>query len=281
MPIKYEVQTKGKYISYKDFHFIFGSIDELTKRKFTIPPIRDIFRVCLIDASYNDILYLKNSDFPEFVEITVFTKEEILITLGIINKQLSPYEQLLKYLENYPIYLESKLVKKLYFNTDNPIEILEDLKDLPSISEKDIVKYFKFDKKIFAIDVVYSIFTYRRKLNSFKKYYSKNPVYYITSLIEVLGEQHAYYAVRKVMSKLFKSKLQYLEKGNVKLNKSMMELIKVIDVYEITFAYTLMYFYNGTNLFILLKVLERREKDVSLFYGQILADKIRDYNIGV
>lgn len=278
MVIKYELQTQEKYISYKDFHFIFSSIDEFTKRKFTIPPIRDIFKLCLIDARYDDILYLQNNDFPEFVEITVYAREEVLATLGILNKQLSPYEQLLKYLETYPHYLASYLVKKLYFNTNNPIEILEELKSLPSVSEKDIVKYFEFDKKTFAIDVIYSIFTYKRKLNGFKRYYKKHPIDYITSLIESLGEHHAYYAVRKVINKVLKSKLQYLEKGDVKLNRSMMELIRVIDIYEIIFVYTLMYFYNGTDLFILLKTLERREKDVSLFYRQVLTNKIRDYN---
>ena len=280
MVIRYEITTPDLRIPLYKYHFVYEKVKEFLEKQYIVPPFGGVLRVCILFAAYKEILQLKQAQKADFIEVTVYTKAEILTTLNVDQKPLTKWEIFQQYLTTYPTYIDTKLCRKAYKLIPNVMEILDSLKDVPCITDKHLAPYYVYEHKVYPIDVVCSILTYKRVITGFEKYYKRKPVLFINSLIEALGNDYAYYAVRKLIKELYAAKLQYIKDGSINLkSKYAASLIQNIDVFEFTYLYSLIMYYTGTSLYILLNCLTRKKSSQEKFLQTIMRKELGNVSL--
>lgn len=274
-----------KHVPTNSFHYVFEKYGDLVKvlDKFLIPPIGGNWEFCLIDARYQDVKKLQETVIADFVNITLYLQVEVLTALGIATEKTKPWDIYLEYVSTYPKPIDNKVLKTIYYgmnrDIDNIFSVLDGLAEDDTVSKIDmsvIQNFLSYESTIYPSDVVCSLLCYKRDFAEFKRFNKRHPMNFINQLIGVLGESYAYYAVRKYVDKLFQNKLSYLNTGESKADFTQKKLIDCIDIHELTYLYILMHSSQSTNLYITLEILERREKDVSVFYKTLLANQMRN-----
>lgn len=288
MPLVYK--KFDKHINVRPFHVVCENFKDVCKciDNFIIPPIGGNWNICFIEASYQDVEKLKEKQFPNFIDITVFASEEVIKSQGIRIEVKSKWEQYLDYIATYPKVIENKAMKDIYYGMNQDLDsifiILDkfaDDPDITTITTQTIRNYISYESSIYPSDVVCSILCYKRNFKDFSKYNKRNPVRYIINLEQLLGKAYAFYAVRKYVKQLAELKLKYLNGKEIKGNFVQKNLIKVIDIYEIIYMDILMQSAQTEDLLILLELLERRETGASFFLKEILTHQVRNSNSGM
>jgi hypothetical protein len=254
-----------------------------------VPPINDKWKICLVNARRSDIEYIRSLQIAEFIELTIYAPTETLSSFGIQLKEKSNYDKYLDYISDYPKLMSDKIMKQIYFGMncrlDDIFSVLDKLAEDDSITEikfEHIRNYINYENNIYPKDVVLSILFYDRKISEFNRYNKTHPIKYIDSLCAALGDSYAFYSVRKLVNRMVEKKLKYLN-GLYSLDNSQTDLaLKFIDIHELLYLQLLMQNNSGTNLYVILNLLERRKSnDVGIFYQKILTNQIRNHNTGV
>lgn len=276
-----------KHINVKSFHMVCEKYKDVCKciDTYIVPPIGGNWKICFIEATYQDVEKLKEKQLPAFMDITVFADEAVLHSQGVTLEERSKWDIYMEYISTYSKVIDNKAMKNLYYGMNQDLDSIfvvlnkfENDNNIPKITLKTIQNYISYESSVYPSDVVCSILCYKRNIDDFSRYNKRHPIKYITDLEQLLGKSYAFYAVRKYVQQLTELKLNYLNGKEMKGNFVQKNLIKVIDVYEIVYMNILMQSARTEDLLILLDLLERRETGASFFLKEILTNQIRDNN---
>lgn len=245
------------------------------------------WKISFIDVTIEEARILAEFGFPDCVEASMYLKKDILRRLLQENVQLkeeklSNYDKYKLMIQEFPLLFENKAMSELYRrasgNLENIASLLNELKmlyyDVGIIRVSHINTVIIREDRVYARDVILSLLLSNntkvpRKGHVLSQYCYKNWRKLYDELYKELGEEIAFYALRKSVKKLYENKIKYLKNETIIKD---VEIVKFVDVCELMFAH--MYFQNGNKkqTEAILRIIEGRRSDVSLFEGTFLSD---------
>lgn len=219
---------------FNRFDYVFEDEKRFDKLlPYLYPKLEDTWSVAIIEPKMPYIRTLLTTSYtPNWIDITVFLDkggyDQISLEFPkILEVEKSPWEQYMELLKTRDVTIADNAAKELYFRAGPRLGDLEaaldKLKDIESISLKDISKVFPPVSRVYAKQVAQAF------LNQDKKAW-----FLYSKLEQELGIEYAYYSIRKYINKLFKEKDDYL------LNKPTKDkAVTSIDAYSVNLAYFL------------------------------------------
>jgi len=287
--------SRDTNVGAKHYDYVFEELQEFIKSApLRMPPFKGMWSVALFDITIEEFdAYYKLKE-EDFIKVDVYVNKEILLKRNQSVIDESPWDKYMKMLENYPHIINKDASRYLYFgcegNVDSIRDILLDLKDKDiDVITVDILKsYILYQRKVYASNIILAIYTksnkYITKEDTLLFHHTrKDPVYLIGELVNSIGDEYAFYALRKQIYKLFDFKRDYIN-GTIntsKISKTYYQLIKKIDYTELLFAYYLFKTYTGDCIYIVLLLLERRTKNVSYFTREIISNSYTSFSTDV
>lgn len=243
------------------------------------------WRICLVDFRIADCRRIVDElDIPKHLDLEIYLKQDVLAlfyseypSYSVIVK--SKWEQYMELISVFPKTIErkasSELFKRCEGNVDTIRETLSVL--LTTYEDAEVITIKHINAVIMASDTVYArdvILTLLLKNNNRvpKKghrlaRYKYNNYYDLYSQLErAVGKRVAFFAMRKVLKKLYEDKLAYLDNKELKDYS----VVEVIDIYEITHAYMTFYLSNYDQVLVCLSIIEERLSNASSFETTIL-----------
>lgn len=212
-------------------------IDKVEKLEKLIPhmyrKISGDWKIELVDP---DISYIRQLlDFnivPEYVELLLVVKKECINTLSTERPQLNLQEKSIKVyyeemLASLPVLIESSAVRMIWKYTSHTRKDLQAV--LEKLTEQNLEKGKITYKDVKSVVAVHRTYYASQVLNSFVKLEPKR-WYKLHTFILELGEEKAFYTMRKYVRKLVTEKVQYL--GNKEYTD---RNVTVVDGYTLAF----------------------------------------------
>lgn len=234
--------------------YILEDKDRLLKLlPYLVPKLEGVWYVALIEPTLETVrMFLNTNIVQDHIKLDIYldrsSLEQILLEYPSLSvKELTPWEVYQQIISRFPVPMDSKAMREIYFRVGPKREALEEaldkFKELDYVTVRDVDKLYVPRRRIYARQVAQAFLT--KDKNRWKKY---------CALEQELGISIAYYAIRKYIRKLFKEKDKYLN------NKETTDkMVDKIDVYTIIHAYYL--FSQSTDyhqLPALLSCIERR-----------------------
>lgn len=253
---------------------------------YLYPKIEGSWKIDLVDLRIDDVRrILDTMKVPEHAEINCYLKADVLGILlaenpSINREEKSKWEQYMDLVSVFPKMIEKRASSELFRRCRGSIELIRDTLDELKIVAEDVdtVTMKHVNAVIIASETVYArdvILTLMLKHNihvdkrgeKLSRYKYGNYLELYQKLEEELGRSIAFLSLRKFLKYLYEEKLKYLKNEEVKE----IELMRVIDVYDITHAYMLFFMSNSLQTIPCLYMMERRIIDVSDFRKTLLS----------
>lgn len=192
---------------------------------------------------------------PEYVQLSVYLERGVSEQLcterpQLIIKQKTPYERFMDSIGEKQIDITPKAARELYYRVgvhkdklDEYLVTLGEENKGREITQDIIRKQIPDERKVYASDVLLSFLTKDR--SRWKKY---------NTLVLTLGQEYAFYALRKYSGKLLHDKNHYLRNENTEIRG-----IDKIDGFRISQAYILFNTCKSSELDTCMRLLDERE----------------------
>lgn len=254
LAMKKGLQWSGNYILENGDDF-FKLLPYLYK------PLEGDWKVVILEPSIADARRIIDcQDIPECLEVEVYLPREDLEVLELerptmVIEKLSPYDAFLRMIAALPVIVDPNAASAIYNRAGpDPDALKTALNDIMQVCDedhimlKDVNKILLDNRRVYASDVVRA-FIGPRNIN--------HRWYWVEKLIEELGNDVAYYSVRKYIRRLLVNKNKYMLNEDVA--KQFERDVKEIDSYTIAHAYTVFCEFDKPSLFFAaLNRLERR-----------------------
>lgn len=270
--------------------YLFEDFSEFEKLKdyFYYPKLSGrVWKITFVDITIKDARSVLELSLPDFVEIVVCLKKDVLIRFLQENgKQLetrkSNWEKFLDMVADFPILIDQKatseLFKRTHGNREKIEEIFNDLKAM--FSDVDCIRLSHInavsirDDKVYAKDVILALLLHDNELVPLKgsrlsgyRYKDWRKLY--SSLLDEVGKEIAFYTLRKAVANLYESKVKYLKNEDVTTNA---EVVEVVDVYQLMHAHIAFQTAKVNQSEVMLRIIEGRKQNASLFERTILSN---------
>ena len=246
--------------SYSGDYILEGGdeFDELLP--YLYPRIVGTWKVTIIDPSIKVLRHIYTLTIPACVDLLIYADSADISQFQLEKPQLevtnvsaySLYQELFKTID---VVFEPKAVPEIYNRAGPDIDNLKTaLSDVIQVSNGEYVTLDDVNKVLLPNKRVYTSDVIRAFLGS-----TKLPYRWSTArrYIEELGQDHAYYALRKYVNNLLKYKAKYL--CNEDIPQRYQKDVTEIDAFTIDFAYGVFCEYNKPALLpAVLYKLERR-----------------------
>lgn len=285
MPIRILKQDKKAFLSSNDYIFEKVKEYEAIEPLLKYPKIDGTWEIALLGFNSKIIEEIINKDLPEYLTINAYLDARTLNYIlskypkyQVENK--SKWEAYLEALNEYNITIDRRASSELFKRTKGDIdtirellnEIIEFNTDITNITIKHVNSVALKHEVLYPRDVILSAMlksndSVPRKGSMLSKYKYGNPYDKLEKLKQSLGQDVAFYALKKYCKNLYLDKLRQLDAKECKEK----EVVKIVDVYEILHAYLNFVYGNPKQLnAIFYNIVERRNND-SLFTKEILS----------
>lgn len=192
---------------------------------------------------------------PEYVQLSVYLERGVSEQLcserpQLVVKQKTAYERFMDSIGEKQISITPKAAQELYHRVgthkdklDEYLVMLSEENEGREITQDVIRKQIPDERKVYASDVLLSFLVKDR--NRWKKY---------NALVLNLGQEYAFYALRKYSNKLLHDKNRYLRNEDTEVRG-----IDKIDGFRISQAYILFNTCKSSELDICMQLLDKRE----------------------
>ena len=176
----------------------------------------------------------ESSNVPDYVNISLYMERSVAEQAlsekpRLIVKEKTPYERYLDLIGEMKVLIDPKAAKALYMRVSSSKDKLADyLQRLSAdcngkITVADVNREVPDERKLYASDVINSFLLKKRwRWNQYNK------------LVEELGKDYAYYAMRKYTARLLESKDKYLRNEDTDVR-----LIDQLDSLSVDLAYVI------------------------------------------
>ncbi len=250
--LQYGNKTK---VPYRDFDKTYKKLDDLLEdRAVMLPRLIGNWKIGIIDAHYDDLVRSQTFEVPEYMELTMYGRPELLqkLKLGESFHRRSLYEEYVEnYLRPFPKLLSDDaadaIFRRCHGDTDRISYVFEELEAMPAeaITLREVDSLLPNSETASATDVLMSMFIYSnrhvpRKGNCLSGYRWRPPIKQAFLLIDQLGEEIVFYALRKRILRYIKLKKEFnkgIELKNVSRRDT--EFLQVVDSDSLIYAYCL------------------------------------------
>lgn len=269
--------------------YLFESYDDFLKLKdYLMYPkigVKD-WKVTFVDITIKDARLVAQTDMPEFVEITVCLKRDVMVKFLQENSRLvearkTKWEKFLDRISEFPLMIEQRAANEIFKRSSGSQEkleeILEGLKtmfyDVACIQMHHVNAVSIREDKVYARDVILALLLKDNphlppKGHRLSGYKHKNWRKLYDELYKELGAEIAFYTLRKAVANLYEAKNKYLRNDRLTTNADVVELI---DVYELMHAHIAFQTANTTQSEIILRIIEGRRKNDFLFERTVIS----------
>ena len=224
-------------------------------------PLVGKWKIVLLELTIADARRVIDcQNIPNDVEVEMYLPMEDLERLELerphlVVEKVSPYDVFMQLIAQLPVIVDPNASSAIYHRAgpdpDNLKTALNDVMqvcDGERITLQDVNKVLLDNRRVYASDVVRAFIGPRT---------IRNRWYWVEKLVEELGNDIAYYAVRKYIRQLLLNKNKYML--NQEVEKRFEREVAEIDAYTIAHAYTTFCKYDNPKLFYpALLSLERR-----------------------
>lgn len=245
------------------------------------------WKIAFVDISIKDARQVSETVFPDYIKVTILLKRDVLIKFlqensKLLERKKSRWEKFLEKIEDFPILLDQKaaseIFKRCHGNSEKMEELLSDLKtmfyDVGCIQMYHVNAVSIREDKVYARDVIFALLLkdnphipMKGSRLSMYKYKHWRKLY--DELYKELGTDIAFYSLRKAVAKLYEEKNKYL--NNDQVTSAYADIVEVVDVYELMHAHIAFQTANTKQSEVILRIIEGRLHNATLFEGTILS----------
>lgn len=252
-----EVRQYRKGMSYKGYDNVYEDSKEFESvLPYMMPRIEGEWSILILEPKMDFVrACLDTGIIPSYISLTLAVEPSQLEQLymerpKLTEQEKSPWQVYLGLLAHFPNAMEDKAMRELYYRVgpseDKLAEALEQLKEVPFVTVKEIDKRWTPVERVYASQVVRTFLTGKRSVAWTQ----------LRILEGEIGMRVAFYAMRKAVRKLFNSKAKYLRNQPVKER-----FISQVSIYDITLLYWLFEEATDPNqLYPILQMFERRQQ---------------------
>jgi len=274
--IKISRETK-----YKGYDYILENLKNFEKiEPYVMYPKLDgkHWRVALADISIKEAREVLERTYDSFSEIDIYLKDDALQQLNKERRRDAPkektsWEKYLERLADFPLLIEHRTSSELFRRCRGNMEMLEDLLvelqstffDVGTIQMTHLNQVSVKEDRVYSRDVILTLLLHdnehvplkgsRLSLYKYKKWETL-----LVKLQHEIGEKIAFLAMRKYVAKLYENKIKYLE-NKLAIDHKDVEILRVIDVYEILHTHTVFQISNNMQAEAVLYAINERRKE--------------------
>ena len=276
-----------------DSDYVFDKLRDLERiEPYLYPKIEGNWVIVMMDMRIKELKYILNEmNIPDYVDLVCTVKQD---TYKEFCRQYPTYaiepktkkEMYEEFIATIDIPIDIKAYYALYNRSRGDINrirevidsIMEILPDTNNITVKEVDRVLPRENIVYASDVVLAMLLYKNPVlkktgSRYSKYKYAKPKKLLWQLIEALGYEYAFYAMRVQVRALYKEVTKYMNNEESKFA----DLFQIVDVFKITTAYTMFEICNYMQIVTIYKVVIGDEDCDSLFKGT-LRQSIEEYN---
>ena len=268
-----------KTVYPKGSDYIFDKLYNFQKLvPFLRKKIQGEWLIILADLTLKDLETIETKlEIPDYVKVQIYLSRDVYNNFVIkypkyITKEKTRAEVYKDIIINLPKLIEPRAEKELYSRCNANIEmILDNLPEILSRAEehevityRDVTSVVMPQEAVYASDVIKSLIAVNNMFIPKKghplsrfKYSAVEPNVLVLKLIDSIGRDYAFYALRKCVNTFYEEKLKYLKNIETKNDY----------IYDVVDIYTLLYmqlFFNSSkpqHLISLIYLIERRQNN--------------------
>lgn len=233
------------YILEKDKKF-YKLLPYLTKR------IKGDWNIVLVDFPIEALENIcKELDIPAYLNLYIYVPRDVYITF--IQKHTEFKQEpkkrkdiFMEYILSVPKLIDPNAVSELYKRCNGSVQIVESYmqellnraSESETITRKIVTLVIPQSDNVYATDIIKSLIACNNTMipkngHPLSKYLYKTnrPQILLQKLINTLGNDYAFYALRKVVYKLYKEKTEYLKNKTSKDDY----ILEVVDIYTLLY----------------------------------------------
>ena len=283
----WRILVKQKGERYETGDYVLEKIKDLEKIvPYLFPKIEGRWKIVLIGMTVKEnAMAYKELDIPEYVDVISYMPKDSAIKLITQFPELeyvkkSSKELYSEIIKQLPKTITPKAMKEVFRrfhgNAEKIAEIMPEIVehsgDQHDITIADVDAVVPILDIVYAKDVLYSFLFHSNNLISKRGHYLSKckygkPELLLQKLIQDLGRDYAYYAIRKQLRNLTKEKIKYMH--NEEYKEKAVEYIDTYTLSELLFSFE---YYGSAALEVLLYNIERRKQDDSIFKGKVITN---------
>lgn len=243
-----------KKVYPKGGDFIFSKMDEFFYRaNLLLPKLDGNWEISLSQITFNDYQRLtKEYEDRPYISLKIYMKKTVINQVRENFPQMkigesSNWDKFLHLVSNQPKHYEMKASREIYRriegNLDKALEVITKLNLLPqdTITVKEVRKEVLDNPKVrYARDLILTLLLSRNNLvpkkgHRYSKYRYMKSNLVLEAVLEDMGNEVTFYAIRKFLRNLYSSKLKYLRGETTQFD----DLLSFLSIYEIAKYYIL------------------------------------------
>lgn len=230
-----ELRQHRKDMDFSIYDYVFEDIKKFESLlPYLLPKLEGSWDILLVEPKLSYIrTYLDTSVIPSYIHLLITVDVNQLEQLylerpTLVEKERTPWDIYMEMIKAFPIPVDDKALREIYYRTgpkeENLRAALDELSKYPSISMKEVNRHFAPVTRVYARQVMHAFL-----LGRFKQAWK------LLSILErEIGNTVAFYALRKSIRKIFQEKCKYLQNEDIKEH-----IVERVDGYTITLMYWL------------------------------------------
>lgn len=234
----------------KDVDYIIYDVKEFVKlRPYLYPKLQGVWNIGLLNFPLDKVYELIKTEKDSPLNIIVYMKavdlSRVLLRYPKLEyKEPSKWEKYVNYIKTLNINIENTALRELYKRTRGNLDNIATVIDRVNGNTLNMLQLNKIIPKqaevIYASDVVLTFLIKHNKLIKSKgsrlsQYKYKSYTDLLSKMINTIGRDYAFYAIRKYIANLVKEKERYL-KNKIK-DEKLIDIMQCIDQYELLRLY--------------------------------------------
>lgn len=213
---------------------------------YLYPRLEDEWKIVLVDISLKEARQIIDCDtIPDNVKVEIYINRDDLAQLELERphihvEEISLWDQYMQLFTGVSKIFDPKAVDEIYYRSGNNFEQLKKaFYDVLAVAEgekvtmQDVNKVLISDKRTYASDVVRAFLGQKTHRYRWMLY---------NNLVSTLGQDYAYYSIRKFIRNLLTNKNKYLLNNDI--DSRFEKDVKSIDAFTIDHAYVVFSKYN-------------------------------------